>query len=216
MAIHRSHTPFGRLNLITLLLLVTAACGQAPSNAAASPVAMTPTTYRVLDRSLAALKADFNAHRGQVRLLFVVGPTCGVCLSGMDQLNEKLVAAHQADARLATLVVHVPALQAEEKHVPAAIELMHGPRVSHYWDPMGTTGRRYQEVLALDVYAWDVWLVYGPAAVWDGDLPPAPAFWRHQLPRGVDKVPRLDAKEFAAEVGRRLATLPARAASRHD
>ena len=39
--------------------------------------------YLVLSRDLHRLKDDFNAARDSVRLVFIVGPTCGICLRGM-------------------------------------------------------------------------------------------------------------------------------------
>jgi hypothetical protein len=62
---------------------------------------------------------------------------------------------------------------------------------------------RYTKRLGLAVDAWDVYLLYGPAAHWDGPEPPAPDFWMHQLD-AVHSAPSLDGKEFAAEAIRRL------------
>lgn len=53
--------------------------------------------------------------------------------------------------------------------------------------------------------AWDLYLVYGPDARWDGPEPPRPLYWMHQL-RGVDNGPFLDAAVFADAVRRALAT----------
>jgi hypothetical protein len=52
-------------------------------------------------------------------------------------------------------------------------------------------------------YIWDFWTVYGPEVVWDGELPPKPDFWMHQL----GPLPRelmLDAEVFAAETQKRV------------
>ena len=160
-------------------------------------------TYVVLDEDLKQLREDFNAGAGKVRLVFVVGPTCGVCLRGMVDLNDAFLAAMQDEDRLHTFVVHVPTLGARENHVPAAMTLLDGPRISHYWDALGTIGVRYREVLELPVYAWDVWMLYGGEATWDGELPPAPEFWQHQLGRSVIGQ-RLDAEEFRANLESRL------------
>jgi len=42
-----------------------------------------PSELVVLGEDLRQLKDDFNANRGRVRLLFLSGPTCGICLRGM-------------------------------------------------------------------------------------------------------------------------------------
>jgi len=59
------------------------------------------------------------------------------------------------------------------------------------------------------VYAWDVWMIYPPNAVWTMKDPPRPAFLMHQLP-GLDnaKFPPLDSKVFFAKVNAMLAANP--------
>lgn len=164
--------------------------------------------YLTLDAELTKLKADFNAMSDKLRLLFISGPSCGICLRGTNDLNEAIVGSLQNDARVHTFVVYVPTLGAEEKHVAAAVPLMEGPRVSHYWDPEGRSGLELKETLGIDLYAWDVWLMYEPGVRWEaGDTPPVPSFWQHQLP-GLPANQRLDADEFAAAVTARLSELP--------
>jgi len=171
--------------------------------------------YRVLDEDLTQLQQDFNAHRGQIRLMFIVGPTCGICLRGMADLNDEIIAAAQNDPRLQTFVVHVPALGAEEKDVAPTLSLLQGPRIQHYWDGVGHIGRDYEKVLGTGVYAWDVWMIYGPDETWEpANLPPPPKFWQHQLGHLDNSGQgRLDKKQFAAEIRKRIQALgPAKTA----
>lgn len=154
--------------------------------------------YVVLSEDLAQLKQDFNAKTGTVRLLFIIGPTCGICLRGMADLNDEFLAEYQTDPRLHTFSVHVPTLRAEEKHVAPSVALMNGPRIYHYWDEAGTIGLLYQDILDTEAYVWDVWFIYGPDAVWEGAAPPEPAYWEHQLPV-FPREKKLDKKRFAAE-----------------
>jgi predicted small secreted protein len=198
-----------RLNIFSLLLASTllASCNQ--QEPAGRPVT-NEAAYVVLDESLRQLKDDFNAHRGKIRQLFVVGGTCGICLRGMADLNDAFVERMQSDPRMHTMVVHVPTLGAEEQHVLPAIPLLDGPRVSHYWDPAGNTGDRVSEALDIDVYAWDVWLAYGLDAEWQDVIPPAPDFWQHQL-GSLDDDLRLDAEEFAARSMAMVQDIPAAA-----
>ncbi|MGH8265009.1 MAG: hypothetical protein ACRET4_16130, partial [Steroidobacteraceae bacterium] len=60
------------------------------------------------------------------------------------------------------------------------------------------------------VYAWDVWLIYGPDANWEGADPPRPRLLMHQLRalQGSKEFPRLDADVFARVVRELLAKLP--------
>ncbi len=160
-----------------------------------------------LDGSLQRLQTDFNANKDKVRFLFIIGPSCGTCLMGLEDLNRELVGKVQGDKRFQTFVVSVPALMATAADVPGAIKLMNGPNVIHYWDGDGRTGFAYTDVLGLfedaaktkRIYAWDVWMAYAPGQTWDElSKPPMPKFWRHQLGQGVQGKD-LDAPEFATE-----------------
>jgi hypothetical protein len=108
-----------------------------------------------------------------------------------------------ADARLRSYVVWVPKQWGEEKDVPEATRFVTDARASHYWDEGGGLMRRYTSVLALPEDAWDIYMVYGPNARWEGDAPPAPDYWMHQL--GSRERPRvqgpfLDEEIFAQHV----------------
>jgi hypothetical protein len=186
--------------------LALSACGSDDQSTSPDP---DKPPYVTLDAELTQLKADFNAMSDKVRLVFISGPSCGICLRGMDDLNRSIVASIQNDARIHTLVIQVPALNAEEKHVGPAVQLMPGPRVSHYWDPQGDTGIVFMDALNIEMYAWDVWMIYEPGDRWEVNAsPPPPAFWQHQL-GPLPKEKKLDADQFAAEVRARLAELPA-------
>jgi len=186
-----------RWALLPLMMSALVACAE--SNGADND-----KPYVVLDRNLTQLREDFNAHQGEVRLVFLSGPTCAICLRGMADLNDEFIAEAQNDPRMFTLTVHLPTLGAEEKHVAPAIPLLEGPRILHYWNESGNLGIHYQEVLDIPFYAWDIWMVYGPEARWDGVLPPEPDFWQHQL-GPIKKADRLDAEVFARETNKFLA-----------
>ena len=164
--------------------------------------------YIVLNEDLAQLITDFNAHQGKVRQLFIVGPTCGICLRGMADLHDEYVKAMQNEPRLHTFVVHVPTLGAEEKDVAPTIPLLNGPRVTHYWDEGGHSGLDFQKVLKIDMYAWDVWFLFDPDVIWEhGSVAPEPNFWQHQL-GSLNRSQKLDKAVFAKEVKRQINLLP--------
>lgn len=56
--------------------------------------------------------------------------------------------------------------------------------------------------LGLRGTAWDVYLVYGRSARWDGADPPVPTFWMHQLGEeaGADQKLSLDPGRLTREV----------------
>jgi hypothetical protein len=161
--------------------------------------------YVVMGEDLQQLKDDFNANQGRVRLIFLSGPTCGICLRGMADLNDEFIADSQNDDRLVTFVVHVPTMGAKEHHAADSIPLLNGPRIHHYWEESGIIGQHYTEVMDVDMYVWDFWAIYGPEKVWQGTLPPVPDYYEHQLGftsgnfRGFPKDLVLDAERFAAK-----------------
>jgi hypothetical protein len=92
--------------------------------------------------------------------------------------------------------------------------------VHHYWNPSGSFGRALSEAVGLKrgdepVYAWDVWLIYGPEATWNGARPPKPRRLMHQLRalQGSTEFAHLDSNAFAREVHQLLAQLPPATAS---
>ncbi len=170
------------------------------------PYAQNP--YVVLDKSLSRLRADFNANVGKVRMLYIVGPTCGICLRGMSDLQETVYSKKGDDPRMVTFVIHVPTLGAHEANVAPAARLITNGNTTHYWEETGIAGRLMQQVMGVDKYVWDFWTIYGPNAVWsDERLPPAPDFWQHQLD-GLPTDKKLDADVFAAKVEAFLAQVP--------
>jgi len=165
--------------------------------------------YVVLDKSLSQLRADFNANIGKVRMLYIVGPTCGICLRGMSDLQESVYAKKGDDPRLVTFVIHVPTLGAREANVVPASHLITNRHTTQYWEETGITGKLMQQVMGVNKYVWDFWTIYGPKAVWsDERLPPAPNFWQHQLD-GLPTEKKLDANVFAAKIDEFLSQIPA-------
>ncbi len=164
--------------------------------------------YVVLDKSLSQLRADFNANVGKVRAFYIVGPTCGICLRGMSDLQESVYNKKVDDPRLATFVVHVPTLGAREANVAPASHLIANRYTMQYWEETGITGKLMQQAMGADKYVWDFWTIYGPKTVWSDDRPPAPDFWQHQL-GFLPPEKRLDANAFAAKVDEFLAQVPA-------
>lgn len=104
----------------------------------------------------------------------------------------------------------VPKQGGEEVHVEEATRVVTDARARHYWDEGGALMAAYARVLGLNQDAWDIYLLYPPGVRWEGEAPPAPAFWMHQL-RERDGValpgPRLDDQVLAQ---RTLQTLGAR------
>lgn len=190
-----------RVSAFVALLAMMIADPLADAEAAES--AASPA-YAILGDDFAQLREDFNRASGSVRLLFVVDPICPGCLRGMDDMNRDLLSLTN-DVRLRTFVVHVPVIGAKATDVGPAARLIHNPHVRNYWNASGEFGRTLARATQLrnekeQVYAWDVWLLYGPDVEWVGVAPPQPQLLMHQLWKlEGTKFPKLDSKIFARE-----------------
>jgi hypothetical protein len=188
-----------------MLALITAAAVAVlpPSVARSADTSQKP--YVVLDESLRELRADFNSNVGKVRLLYIVGPTCGICLRGLSDLQESLYSKKGNDPHMITYVVHVPTLGAREVNVAPASRLISNAHTTQYWEETGITGKLMEESLGLTHrYIWDFYAIYGPKAVWSDERPPVPDFYQHQL-QGLPPEKHLQADAFAAKVSEFLA-----------
>lgn len=203
------------------VLLVTGCARNPPAGTGAA-------SYETLDDQASQLRAVFNRDTGRVRLLFVVDPICPGCLRGPADMNRDLLAG-TADPRLQVFIVYEPVLGvaryvpwlriAGGRDVPQAAGLIHNPNVHNYWNANGSFGRLLSRAVGLEnhgrqVYAWDVWLLYGPGARWDSSGPPRPQLLMHQLSalRG-SAFPHLDSHAFAARVQDLLARIPPESAA---
>jgi len=109
-----------------------------------------------------------------------------------------------ADPRLRTYAVWVPKRGGEEQDVRGATKYLSDRRVRHFWDGDGLLMKSYDRALSLGEDAWDIYFLYGPDARWDGELPPVPSFWMHQL-RNQPEDKLLDASELAKQANQLLA-----------
>ena len=87
--------------------------------------------------------------------------------------------------------------------------------MAHMWDPERELGNVYAKTLTLQGTAWDIYLLYAPGIRWDGDEPPQPSFWMHQLPvdQGAPEERLLNASKIYIEL---RALMEGRAATNLD
>jgi len=85
---------------------------------------------------------------------------------------------------------HKPAARREAERIPDS-------RAMRFFDAEARVGKVYSSILHLPsgLPAWDVYLVFGPEACWEGK-PPAPAYWMHQLGRAGPPELRLDGEQL--------------------
>ncbi len=170
--------------------------------------------FATLDEKAEPLRDDFNRGAGNVRLLLLMDPICPTCLRGLADIDRDLLTSLPSGAALKTYIVHEPVIGGKATDIAGAASLVHAP-VRHYWNPTGSFGRLAGTAFDLHqgarpVYAWDVWTIYGPEAVWKELAPPPPRVLMHQL--GALNSDRrftfLDSKKFAAQARALLASAP--------
>jgi hypothetical protein len=154
------------------------------------------------------LLSCFNADALLPRLLFLVSPTCEICLSGALSAADSVLSLPRAeDFRL--YILWLPVLEGD---TPQVAELMQerlptDDRLRHFWDHDLMLSREYHRVLQLGQcprphrIAWDIFLLYGAGIVWTEE-PPLPEFWMHQL--FLEDVPELDATVLRRQLERRM------------
>jgi len=86
-------------------------------------------------------------------------------------------------------VVWVPMFRGRESDVPKATKEVLDGRAMHFWDGHSQLVSGYRQTLGFNEPAWDIFLLYGPETRWEGDRPPLPEFWMHQL--GSRRSPRV-------------------------
>ena len=151
------------------------------------------------------LKAAFNADRGAAKILFIVSPTCPMCRSGAQLIEDRVLAQLGGD-KPKVYVVWTKKLFGDNRDAAANAEsLVPDGRARHFWDPTGYLGKQYGKTLELPGgrrFAWDVYMIFDPKVAWT-EAPPLPTFWMHQL-GGQKPELRLDAARFREAVVQRL------------
>lgn len=173
------------LSAVTLLLCLTA-CNRFGAE----------RTYAVVGKTSMSVKSAFNADAGKVRVVMVVSPTCGACLEGASEVSQQIADINECKT-VPLYVLWVPRRGGREKDVPGATRVVADSSAHEFWDGNDLLGIDYKQVLGWRGNAWDVYMLYGPKAQWNADLPPAPDFFMHQT---SEKGPRLDADEFGKRV----------------
>jgi hypothetical protein len=83
-----------------------------------------------------------------------------------------------------------------ERHVGKASRVIPDRRARDYWDGEQVVGTAFQPILGTPDAAWDVWMLFDRNVRWEGESPPRPAWWEHQL-NGMPPERLLDSARFA-------------------
>lgn len=104
--------------------------------------------------------------------------------------------AKDGNSDVVVYVVWSSQVRGKESNVAKAAGFIPDRRALHFWDGDKLVGRAYQPLLHTPDEAWDVWMLFDKEARWEGETPPRPAWWEHQL---YDMPPErsLDGDRFA-------------------
>ena len=148
------------------------------------------------------LRAAFNRDAGKTRLLMVLPPSCSRGRGGAHLL-QRYVLDRFAGADLAAYVVWMPLSDQDSRQLAEHRTCdLPDPRGRQFW----TADRALSDALRPAVglgggdMVWDVYLVYGPGARWQGAAPPPPLTWMHSLGEPLPAERALDAVELAQTV----------------
>lgn len=172
--------------------------------AAAEPDATTTNALGGLAAN--KLKEEFNRQSDKVRVVALLSPTCGACQQGRGVVSELF--EKQASEKLAGFAVWVP-MKPKDSPQSAWLEAekLKDVRINvRGWDNKRQIGNLFAKPLKLSSTAWDVYLVYTPGVKWEGEQPPKPSYWMHQLQgQRADRMLCLNPVALSAQVERFLA-----------
>lgn len=164
--------------------------------------------YVGLDREAQPLKGAFNADVGKVRLLMYVSPTCGECLRGAKQTQERVLASN-GNPNLRVYVVWARKNGGREQDVGRVTRLVTDPRAAQYWDAYRVVSTAFDSMLALSGPCAGIFALYGPTARWNGSAPPRPDYLEdahaHEFHRPY---PQFDTGRVAAKLREMLLATP--------
>lgn len=151
------------------------------------------------------LKEEFNNSSQSVRVISILSPTCPACQCGQGMLKK--VFSKYTNDNLKGFVAWTSMLtddNANSAKDQAAI--WYDQRITQGWDAQHHIGELFADTLKLKGKAWDVYLLYAPGVKWEGNDPPKPTFWMHQLKEdaGADQKLCLNQDKFSNELAKLL------------
>ena len=131
-----------------------------------------------------AVRDEFNESSGKVRIVALLSPSCPGCQSGHAVLGRVL--KKFSSPELQAMLIWEP-MRSDDSPAAATqqAEKVRDTRIWQGWNGNKNVGDLFGKTLDLHATAWDVYLLYKPGIKWEGQDPPRPTFWMHQL-AGVD------------------------------
>ena len=114
---------------------------------------------------------------------------------------EKVLQTNKSK-QLVAYAVWEPILRTDDaRSSRKATTLLPDSRVRHFWTATQDLGELFQPAIDLTTEpAWDVYLVYPRGVEWNGQQPPQPAFFMHQLAGRLPEDRMLDGDILAERI----------------
>jgi hypothetical protein len=129
-----------------------------------------------------AVREEFNASSDKVRIVALLSPMCPGCQSGHAVVARIL---HKfSSPELQAILVWEP-MRNDDSPEAATVQAsqVRDARIWQGWNGNKNVGDLFGKTLDIHDIAWDVYLIYKPGIKWEGQEPPRPTFWMHQLQR---------------------------------
>ena len=130
-----------------------------------------------------------------MKLFAILGVLVLVPILSFGQSGQKVVKdlfSKHLSTELKGYLVWLPMLSEDNaSSADNQSSLISDHRILQGWDEKREISGQFEKTLKLKKTAWDVYLIYAPGVVWEGDLPPAPTFWMHQLEKANGADPKL-------------------------
>lgn len=156
----------------------------------------------VAETTASAFRENFNRDAGKVRVIGLLSPGCDVCQRAHRETVTPLFERFGGE-KLKGYEVWLPWVYGDSRDLAGIMAAsLQDPRVEHLWDGGAELSKSFTRALNARLDVWDVYMVYAPGVKWEGQFPPRPDFFMHQLPEkyGLDPASHLDSKTFLAEV----------------
>jgi hypothetical protein len=128
-----------------------------------------------ISASLDAARDAFNAHKGQVRFMTILSPTCGQCLHGAAAVRQGVIDNSSAPS-IKPLVVWIPMFDDDSPATASESgQRFFDSSIPQFWDGQQRLGKHVgRSIGAPDWTAWDVFLFYPPGVEWSAAGAPSP------------------------------------------
>lgn len=163
----------------------------------AAPVSSTTLTH---------FRETFNRDSDKVRVVALLSPGCDVCQKAHRETIVPMFRGIGAD-HLRGYEIWLPWIFGDSLDLSRVMAAsLQDARVTHLWDGNTELTKAFTAPLMAKYDVWDIYLIYPKGARWEGDIPPKPAFFMHQLPEkyGLDDKLYLDSSMFIEVVRKQL------------